>query len=231
MRNSVNLPHQMLFKVKNKFVKHISPESPLYKTAKPIYLNIKHLWYSVARTSIFADESKLRYCSLYPARVLAAALEIFKPGSVLDVGCGTGKALEFFIENGVDAVGIEGSRIAINASNHSSKIIEANLKHELNLHRRFDLVWCFEVAEHLHPAYADNLVRTLSNHGDTLLLSAARPGQGGEGHFNEQPAEYWIAKCNLCGFDLDREATAILQGIPDEFSENILIFKRKGSFA
>jgi hypothetical protein len=62
----------------------------------------------------------------------------------------------------------------------------------LDLHRRFDLVWCFEVAEHIHPDYVESLLRTLTNHSESIVMSAAHPKQGGIGHFNEQPREYWL---------------------------------------
>ena len=54
-------------------------------------------------------------------------------------------------------------------------------------------MWCFEVAEHIHSKYVSSLLDTLTNHGNRILLSAARPGQGGLGHLKEQPPDYWIA--------------------------------------
>lgn len=216
----------MLFRIKNQFIAHVSPDSWWYKASKPLYLKIKQLWYSLAKSSVFADESKLKYCSLYPREILTATVKMFAPKSVLDVGCGTGKSLGFFVEQGIEAVGIEASQIAIDASEHRSRIIKANLKREVNLHRKFDLVWCFEVAEHIHADYAGNLIRTFSNHADLIVMSAARPGQGGEGHLNEQPPEYWVEKCADCGFRLNQDATAALQRIHDTFSENLLVFTR-----
>jgi hypothetical protein len=43
------------------------------------------------------------------------------------------------------------------------------------------LVWCFEVAEHIHSRYVENFIDNLCRHSDLVTLSAAPPGQGGEG--------------------------------------------------
>lgn len=67
--------------------------------------------------------------------------------SVLDVGCGRGFSLAFFLENGIDAIGIEGSKLAIKNSKYPEKIQQKNLNKKVDLKRKFDVVWCFEVAE------------------------------------------------------------------------------------
>jgi hypothetical protein len=83
-----------------------------------------------------------------------------------------------------------------------------------------------EVVEHIHPKYVCNLMKTFANHTDCVVLSAAQPGQGGEGHFNEQTAEYWIERFDDCGFKQDSEKTAIMQRVDEAFSQNVLVFIR-----
>lgn len=56
------------------------------------------------------------------------------------------------------------------------------------------------MAEHLPDAAADEFVRTLVNHADLVLFSAAVPGQGGENHINEQDYEYWRRKFRAQGY-------------------------------
>ena len=106
-------------------------------------------------------------------------------------------------------------------------IVLQDLNCAVNLGRKFDLVWCFEVAEHIHPAYVHALMQTLTHHSDRVVLSAAPPGQGGAGHLNEQPPEWWAAQFALYAFKLDTEATAQLQAIAELHSENILVFFRQ----
>lgn len=85
-----------------------------------------------------------------------------------------------------------------------------DLKQELDLHRKFDLVWCFKVAGHIHPYFVPSLIRTLTNHADTIVMSAAHPGQGGNGHFNEQPRSYWIDLFASYGYRHNDESLARL---------------------
>ncbi len=107
----------------------------------------------------------------------------------------------------------------------ATHIRQHDLNEPLDLGEKFDLVWCFEVAEHIHPRYVSALLTTLTNHGDRVLLSAARPGQGGLGHLNEQEPGYWIALMQERGFHLAGE-TERYRALPDHFAENILVFER-----
>jgi len=52
-------------------------------------------------------------CSLQHPHKLNTMLEVFAPRSVLDVGCEIGWSLDYLLDRGVDAVGIEGSALAI----------------------------------------------------------------------------------------------------------------------
>lgn len=176
---------------------------------------------------IFHEENELWMCSLFPKKIIDAVLERFAPRSVLDVGCGTGKALAYFAERGLEVVGLEGSELAISKCPLKDHIRCHNLNEPLDLGRRFDLVWSFEVAEHIHPRYADIFLETLVRHGDRVILSAATPGQGGEGHMNERPPEYWVEKFGALGFAFDAAATEILRALEERHSENMLAFFRE----
>jgi hypothetical protein len=43
---------------------------------------------------------------------------------------------------------------------------------------------------------------------ETIVFTAAPPGQGGTGHLNEQPAEYWISRFARRGMRRDHELEA-----------------------
>lgn len=64
----------------------------------------------------------------------------------------------------------------------------------------FDIALCLEVAEHLQPEYADTLIDTLCRCSETVVFSAATPGQGGTNHHNERAAEYWLQKFRDRGY-------------------------------
>jgi hypothetical protein len=81
-----------------------------------------------------------------------------------------------------------------------AEFLAKDLSFPFDLGRRFDLVQCLEVAEHLPERAADGLIDSIVRHGDVVLFSAAVPGQGGTHHVNEQPVEYWRDKFAARGY-------------------------------
>ena len=138
----------------------------------------KALYRRFSGSGIFFTEDELGMCSLHPAKKIDCIVNLVKPSSVLDVGCGTGKALQDFEARGLDARGVEGSKLAIQHSPCRELIQQHDLRKPLRLARNFDLVWSFEVAEHIHPRYVDVFVQNLACHGPVIAMSAAPPGQG-----------------------------------------------------
>lgn len=137
-----------------------------------------------------------------PREVVPLVMDMVTPESVLDVGCGTGTWLQVFGENGVsDYLGIDADHVPAEKLRISpERFIVRDLGTRWQLDRKFDLVVCLEVAEHVPPAAADNLVSSVVSHGDVILFSAAIPGQGGQFHVNEQWPEYWQKKFAVHGF-------------------------------
>ena len=179
----------------------------------------------ITDNSIFTHEEEMSMCSIFPKEILDLTIALFAPRSILDVGCGTGISLDYFKSKGIAVRGLEGSEMAISKARDAPLIRLHDLNEPLALGETFDLVWCFEVAEHIHPRYVSALLETLTNHSNRILLSAARPGQGGLGHLNEQPPDYWIGHMHERGFEL-AAATERYRELPDHFAANILIFER-----
>lgn len=194
------------------------------KKVKSKYDSLRNI---ILKDSTFLEVGVLYMCSLFPVKIIDQIISKFHPQSILDVGCGTGVSLEYFLQKKIDAIGVENSKLAIKKSAVGEKIIRHNLKKEFNLKRKFDLVWCFEVIEHIHPQFETIFLNTLVLHGDRVIISAARPGQGGHGHFNEQLPEYWIKKFSALGFRLNIEMTECLRNINETHSENILVFEKE----
>jgi 2-polyprenyl-3-methyl-5-hydroxy-6-metoxy-1,4-benzoquinol methylase len=176
-------------------------------------------------------DSRFRAIQLWMAesnqpKVLGLLVTELDAKSLLDVGCGVGQTLRHAQNLGLEILGLEGSSAAISASPIADRISMVNLNEPHDLQRRFDLVWSVEVAEHIHPKYTAVFLDTLVRHGDNVLLSAAPPGQGGAGHFNEQPQAYWIDLMEKRGFCLNSRLTQEIQVMGEMFCENMMFFSR-----
>jgi SAM-dependent methyltransferase len=187
----------------------------------------KHILMQFQKSSIISSEDDLFTASSLPNKLIDKALETFQPQSILDLGCGTGQAVSYFLSQGItDIIGIEGSTIAIAKSKVFTYLMQFDLNQELNLGRKFDMIFSYEFVEHIHPDYLDNLLKSFSNHSDIIVLSAAKPGQGGLGHFNEQHSEYWIEAFQKYSYEFDLSTTLIFQQEEETYPDNILVFKR-----
>lgn len=139
-----------------------------------------------------------------PKEVVPLIMELVKPSSVVDVGCGLGTWLKEFLNYGVESIlGIDGVYVERKKMKIPEKFFLAkNLDEPLNIIRKYDLVISLEVAEHLKESSAEKFIETLTKLGDTILFSAAIKAQGGQNHINEQNPKYWINKFNQNGYDL-----------------------------
>lgn len=126
-------------------------------------------------------------------RLLPHVLRHLNIANVLDVGCGQGAWLSVWRELGVsDIVGIDGAYVDRSQLLFPQELFNPHdLSEQFAIDRKFDLVQCLEVAEHLPESSAVTLVESLTSHGDVILFSAAPPGQGGDHHINEQSYDYW----------------------------------------
>ena len=124
------------------------------------------------------------------------------PRSLLDVGCGAGTWLAAAREFGIaDIFGVDGVDLTPEKLLFPAKyFLKQDLTTSWSLDRRFDVVLCLEVAEHLPEETATTLINTLALHSDRIIFSAAAPGQDGQHHINCQWPEYWQKKFNDCGY-------------------------------
>jgi SAM-dependent methyltransferase len=139
------------------------------------------------------------------AAALSSIFNSSTPNSLLDIGCGTGTWLRAAVELGISNVaGVDGVRAPEGSLFVAEdKIALFDLTAPLKLNRRFDVVLCLEVAEHLPESSADTFISSIVAHGDTILFSAAVPGQHGQHHINCRWPSYWQAKFNNQGFACD----------------------------
>lgn len=114
--------------------------------------------------------------------------------SVVDVGGGVGTWLKAAADCGANVTTlIEGPWVK-----NQRLVWEPSSSHFQDLENpvpnvgKHDLAMCLEVAEHVSPNRANGLVRDLVSLSDTILFSAAIPGQTGTGHINERWLSFWV---------------------------------------
>jgi glycosyltransferase involved in cell wall biosynthesis/SAM-dependent methyltransferase len=176
------------------------------------------------------------------ASLVVSSLRLAFPiETVVDVGCGPCIFANEFAKQGSKVAATDGSKYAeeyVSKDVHYLQLdfrvdgFEEQLK---SFYSVYDIALCMEVAEHLPPENASSLVKSLTNLSSTIAFTAAQPGQGGLGHFNEQPHEYWQALFDRFGYSLDEKYTEALRTLWRSgnvvwwLSDNLLIFRRQPS--
>ena len=137
----------------------------------------------------YVDQGAIRSAEV----VVSELFPVLRPTSLLDVGCGRGGWVRTWKRDGcADVCGIDGPHVdQASLYIEATEFVVADLTSKFDLGRRFDLIQCLEVAEHLPASSAAGLIDSIARHGDIVLFSAAVPGQGGTYHINERPIEYW----------------------------------------
>jgi hypothetical protein len=134
--------------------------------------------------------------------VIRELIAQFQPRTLLDVGCGTGTWLRVALDAGIDAHGIDGT-VTSGLLAPVDRVRIVDLRSAWDLGRKFDLVLCFEVAEHLEAEYAERFIGALTRHADIIVFSAAIPRQIGQHHVNCQWPDYWCDLFARHGFGCD----------------------------
>ena len=148
---------------------------------------------------------------------------------IIDVGCGPGIYVKALRDAGFDADGID-----IEPNPYTRLDIFSDKFTQLYSYREYDLVICIEVAEHIPESHSKELVSRLTHLSDTILFSAAVPGQGGDGHINLHPKDYWIDLYSQQNYYQDVDATNkfvsfMMQGYHMGWlTNNAIIFKSYG---
>lgn len=133
------------------------------------------------------------------------------PRTVLDAGCAMGFLVEALRDRGIEADGVDISEYAIGQ-------VRADVRPYCRVGsvlepfpRRYDLITCIEVLEHLPAEAAEPAVANLCRHADDILFSSSPRDFTEATHFNVQPAEYWAELFARNGFarDVDFDAAFI----------------------
>jgi SAM-dependent methyltransferase len=172
---------------------------------------------------LFLDEPPIRY-----------ALERFAPKSVLDLGCGSGLYPALYSHLGAsDVLGIDGLELEATVLT-SDQYAKADLQEPYDAGRRFDMVVCLEVVEHINPEATETLLDSIAHHAKgQILFSMAEPGQPGNGHINCQGISNVLAFWAKRGWQPDLAATLGLRAVSSMswFRRNIVLLQHTGETA
>ncbi len=160
---------------------------------------------------------------------------IYKPKSVLDIGSATGLYLKPYLDIGIKVTGVDFSISAVSAEvlKIPRKMIKTADITKTPIGVKADLTLCIEVMEHIDAEHAEISIHNIAKTTDTIFFTAAQPGQGGVGHINCQPKEYWDTFFTNEGFvrdNLDEEYIRILMNAGYRMGwliNNLMVFKRE----
>lgn len=162
-------------------------------------------------------------------------VETFHPQSVIDIGCGSGALLVELRKLGVRLLlGLDFSDAGLDIARARGLDVR---KFDITTDRwtgkeMFDVAVSMETAEHLPASAADRYVELLCSLAPVVIFTAAHPGQGGIGHLNEQPPEYWKRLFTAQGFQPLEKVVSDWQtdwrsaSVARFYTNNLMIFQR-----
>src|SRR3954471_2768032 len=125
------------------------------------------------------------------------------PASVLDAGCAMGMVVESLRDRGVEAFGVDVSDYAIASVRADVRPFCWTGSILAPFPRRYDLIVCIEVLEHLSAREAERAVANFVEFTDDVLFSSTPKDFKETTHFNVQPPEWWAELFARHGFYRD----------------------------
>lgn len=193
----------------------------------------------VYKGGFFKNRHKLSWRADIIGKALVELFKIEKNNTVIDVGCAIGDYVKWFNDHDVCSWGIEGSAAA-----KEFMVTELHSIWDLRLPLNmgpisngsgYDLAISLEVAEHIEPEFAGVYLDNLCLLSDTILMTAAHPGQKGHGHVNCQEKGWWAAEMQNRGYRRDYHMERRWQELlkpachrkeVNVYSKNVMIFKK-----
>ncbi len=122
-------------------------------------------------------------------------VEIYHPKTVVEFGCGPGHLSRELAKLGVQVTSVDGYShpdfTGLPVEFYPLNLNDATAIANLFQDKHFDLAVSLEVAEHLQPESSPTIINWLTKVAPVVVFSAAVPSQGGHGHINLHPRDYW----------------------------------------
>ena len=147
---------------------------------------------------------------------------------IVDFGCGNADYAKRLTQGGKKVDAFDGNPNTVEMTGGFAKILD--LSQNFDLKTKYECVISLEVGEHIpkekEQTYLDNLDRHSTQ---CIILSWALPGQGGDGHVNEQPNEYIVGEMEKRGYNHYEEASNYFRSVANLwwFKKTIMVFIKK----
>jgi len=176
--------------------------------------------------SLETAKKKHRYDIMLAAQI---ATMFWVPKRAADLGCGRGAYCSILKGCGWPIVdGYEGTpNIASLGVYDNIMTLDLSKRHWVAID--YDFVLCLEIGEHIPKKHEQTFIDNVNDFvTKNLVLSWGIPGQGGTGHFNEQPNDYIIAECEKRGLKYDGKKSQKLRDVATRgwFKNTIMCFSR-----
>jgi GT2 family glycosyltransferase len=114
------------------------------------------------------------------------------PRTILDGGCAKGFLVECLRDRGVEAYGFDVSEYAISEVRPDIKPYCWVSSATNGISENYDLITCIEVCEHLSESDAQEAIRQMTSHADTILFSSTPSDFTEATHVNVRPIIDWL---------------------------------------
>ena len=166
--------------------------------------------------------------------MLETLFALYKPRSVLDIGCGVGAWLSAAEALGVEKLyGYEGDWVKKEMLlSNRIELTSMDLSEAFVSQQKADLAMSLEVGEHLPKANSTVLVSALCSASDVVLFGAGIPYQWGTSHINLQWQSFWVdlfKKHNFTAYDVIRTVVWRNDSVEWWYRQNALLYVKDGS--
>lgn len=147
--------------------------------------------------------------------------------TIVDLGCGMGDYVRELKKANFQIDGFDGNPNTEILTNGLAKILDLSKPHKFD--KPYTWVISLEVAEHLPKKYESIYVNNLHNNNSKgIIMSWAKKGQGGDGHFNEQNKSYVVDLFKNLNYIYDEKNSSILcqSSTFSWFRNNLMLFRK-----
>ena len=123
-----------------------------------------------------------------------------RPAAVLDVGCAMGYLVEALRDRGIEAEGIDISEYALSCVREDIKPFCHELSATVPIERKYDLITCIEVLEHLESKDVFDAIENMCQAADMVIFSSTPFDYTEYSHVSVHTPDYWAEQFAYHGF-------------------------------